>query len=46
MSERLERQELENTRQADIIARLEAALNNDRKWKPEVPEAGKNIWLP
>ena len=30
-------------RQEEVINRLEAAQNSDRKWKPEVLEAGKFV---
>ena len=49
MSERLERQEIELARQAaiidrqgEVINRFQEGLNNDRKWKPEVLDTGKN----
>ena len=47
MSDRLATQEMELARQAAIISRLErAVMSNDRKWKPEVLETGKNKLLP
>ena len=45
MSKKLNTQEVENIRQAAIISSLEAALTNDRKYKPEVLEAGTNKCL-
>ena len=40
---RLETQELENTRQATVISKLEEALiSSDQKCKQEVQETGKN----
>ena len=47
MSDRLATQEMELARQAAIISRLgRAVMSNDRKWKPEVLETGKNKLLP
>ena len=43
MSKMLKTQELQNARQATVISRLEEALINDRKCKPEVLEAGKFV---
>ena len=47
MSDRLAMQEIKLAQQAAIISRLErAVMSNDRKWKPEVLETGKNKLLP
>ena len=52
MSGKLKAHELEISRQAavisqlcEMISRLEALITPDRKYKPEVQEPGRNIWL-